>query len=189
MKKIKAPFTEPEALNLAAGDRVLLSGVIYTARDAAHKILVEMLARGEELPFSLKDQVIYYVGPTPAPPGKAVGAAGPTTSGRMDKYTPALLAAGMRAMIGKGSRSEEVVEAIKKYRGVYFAAVGGAAALLSRQIKKVELVAFPELGPEAVYRMTVEDFPLFVINDCYGRDFYREGVKKYKCLSPFAKQL
>jgi fumarate hydratase subunit beta len=179
-KKILLPLTEKTVAGLKAGDNLLLSGVLFVARDAAHRRLVETLERGEPLPFDIKDQVIYYMGPSPAPPGRVIGSAGPTTSLRMDPYTPRLLAAGLKGMIGKGVRSAEVKEALKKHKAVYLAAVGGAGALISKTIIKAEVVAYPELGPEAVLKLEVKDFPATVINDIYGGDLYVEGKKKYK---------
>ena len=173
-KRITTPLTAEKVKDLRTGDTVLLSGVIYTARDAAHKRLCELLEKGEKLPFDPKDQVIYYVGPAPAKPGKAIGSAGPTTSYRMDAYSPRLLAeCGLRGMIGKGARTAPVVEAMKQYGAVYFAATGGAGALIARCVKKCELVAFPDLGPEAIYRLEVEDFPLVVATDANGETLYR----------------
>lgn len=173
MKKINTPLNAETVASLAAGDTVLLTGVIYTGRDAAHKKLLAMLDEGKELPMELKDQVIYFVGPCPAPPGRPIGSAGPTTSYRMDPYSPRLIAeTGLRGMIGKGNRSAAVVDAMKKYGTVYFAATGGAGALIARQIKKCDLVAFPELGPEAVYRLEVEDFPVVVAIDSEGKSLY-----------------
>lgn len=159
---------------------MVLSGVIFTARDAAHARLAELLEKGEELPIDLRGQVIYYVGPSPAKPGQVIGSAGPTTSYRMDMYTPRLLEeAGLKGMIGKGVRSKEVKDSIIRCKAVYFAAVGGAAALIARRIKKAEVVAYDDLGPEAIHRLVVEDFPLFVVNDCHGGDLYQEGINKY----------
>ncbi|MEK7851433.1 MAG: Fe-S-containing hydro-lyase [Deltaproteobacteria bacterium] len=175
MRKLKVPFNDKDIADLKAGEQILLSGVIYTARDAAHKRMVEGMARGEPLPIGIKGQVVYYVGPTPAKPGQVIGSAGPTTSSRMDAYTPRLLEAGLKGMIGKGKRSPEVVDAIKKYKAVYFAAAGGAGALLSRRIKTAEVVAYDDLGPEAIYRIEVEDFPVIVVNDIYGNDLYEEA--------------
>jgi fumarate hydratase subunit beta len=165
---------------LKVGTPVLISGVIYTARDAAHRRLIEALDNGERLPFPIKGQTIYYTGPSPARPGRVIGSAGPTTSGRMDMYTPRLLAAGMRAMIGKGNRSPEVREAIQKYKAVYFVAIGGAGALLAQSIKKVELVAYEDLGTEAIRLLTVENFPAIVANDIYGEDLFEQGRAKYR---------
>lgn len=180
VKKITTPLSEEVIKDLKVGDIVSITGYIYTARDAAHKRLVELVKEGKELPFDIKGAIIYYVGPTPAPPGKVIGSAGPTTSYRMDPYAPILIEMGLKGMIGKGKRSLEVKEAIKKFKAVYFAAVGGAAALISKQIKSVELVAYEDLGPEAIRKLYVEDFSAIVVNDIYGGDLYEEGVKKYK---------
>ncbi len=177
---LKMPLADRDLEKLHAGDRVLFSGILYTARDAAHARLIRLLKEGEPLPIPLEGQVIYYVGPTPAKPGQVIGSAGPTTSGRMDAYTPDLLAAGVKGMIGKGSRSAEVREALVRYRAVYFAATGGAAALLARRIKKASVVAYQDLGPEAIRRLEVENFPAIVVNDIYGADLYREGVVRFK---------
>ena len=172
-KRISTPLSAATVAGLAAGDRVLLSGVIYTGRDAAHKRLLELIDRGEALPMELRDQVIYFVGPCPAPEGRPIGSAGPTTSYRMDPYSPRLIAAtGLRGMIGKGNRSAEVIEAMKKFGVIYFAATGGAGALIAQRIRKCELIAFPELGPEAVYRLEVEEFPAVVAIDAQGRSLY-----------------
>jgi fumarate hydratase subunit beta len=179
VKRIKAPLTDEDVLSLKAGYKVLISGVIYAARDAAHKKLVELLEKGEPWPVDLKGQIIYYVGPSPAKPGQATGSAGPTTSGRMDAYTPAVLRYGVKALIGKGGRDQSTRQALKDFKGVYLAATGGAGALLSRAIKGSEVVAYPELGPEAIRRLVVDDFPATVINDAYGNDLYEEGRKKY----------
>jgi len=179
-KKVNLPMTEETLAGLKAGDNVLLSGIMYVGRDAAHKRMAETLERGEPLPFDIKGQTIYYMGPSPAPPGRPIGAAGPTTSARMDAYTPRLLAAGLKGMIGKGVRSEEVREAMKKYGAVYLAAVGGAGALISRSIVKSEAIAYVDLGPEAVLRLEVKDFPATVINDIHGGDLYIEGKAKYQ---------
>ncbi|OPL11610.1 MAG: fumarate hydratase [Firmicutes bacterium ML8_F2] len=179
IKKIKAPLTDEDVTALKAGDNVLISGVIYAARDAAHKRLVELMSKNEPLPLDLQGQIIYYVGPAPAKPGQAIGSAGPTTSGRMDAYTPQMLEHGMKACIGKGKRDQAVKDALVKYKGVYMAAVGGAGALLSKRIKKSEVVAYPELGAEAIRRLEVEDFPATVINDVHGNDLYVEGAKAY----------
>jgi len=165
---------------LTVGTRVTISGVIYTARDAAHHRLIQALESGEELPFELEGQTIYYMGPSPARAGQVIGSAGPTTSSRMDKYTPKLLAAGVKAIIGKGSRSPEVREAIKKYKAVYLVTTGGAGALLARAIKQVEVIAYEELGTEAIMRLTVENFPAIVANDIYGEDLFEQGKAKYK---------
>jgi len=178
--KLKAPVSDQDVEQLEIGDKVLISGVIYTARDAAHKRLVDMLAAGQPLPVDFKGQILYYVGPSPAPPGRVVGAAGPTTSYRMDAYSPTLMQLGLKVMIGKGKRSPEVIEAMKKHKAVYVGATGGAGALISKCIKEVEVLAFPELGPEAFRRMVVEDLPAIVINDCQGRDLYEVGVAQYR---------
>lgn len=171
--ELTAPFDRATAERLRAGDLVRLSGVIWTGRDAAHKRLVARLDAGEALPVDLRDQVIYFVGPCPAPPGRPIGSAGPTTSGRMDAYSPRLIAeCGLRGMIGKGDRSQAVVEAMRRYGAVYFAATGGAGALIAGSIAKCELVAFPELGPEAMYRLEVRDFPLVVAIDAAGNSLY-----------------
>ncbi len=178
--KITPPFTDEVVENLKVGDRVSITGVIYTARDSAHKRLIELLEKGEELPFDIKGQVIYYVGPTPARPGEVIGSAGPTTSGRMDAYTPQLLDLGLKCVVGKGQRNEEVLDSLKKNKAVYMAAVGGAAALVAKSIKKAEVIAYDDLGPEAIRRLEVEDFPAIVVNDCHGGDLFKEGVEKYK---------
>jgi fumarate hydratase subunit beta len=177
--KITTPLTDETVENLRIGQKVLLNGILYTARDAAHKKLMELLDRGEPLPFDIKGQVIYYVGPSPTKPGQVIGSAGPTTAGRMDAYTPKILSLGLKGMIGKGKRTPEVIKAIKQYKAVYFAAVGGAAALISRSIKKCRVIAYPELGPEAIHELYVEDFPVIVVNDSLGGDLYDEGVKIY----------
>jgi len=179
-KKITTPLTDEVVKDLRAGDAVQITGVVYQARDAAHKRLVALIEAGDELPFDLAGAVVYYMGPSPAKPGNAIGSAGPTTSGRMDPYAPALLAAGLKGMIGKGSRSAEVREAMAKYKALYFAATGGAGALLARRIRSAEIVAWEELGPEAVRRLVVEDFPLVVVNDVYGNDLYEEGAAHYR---------
>jgi fumarate hydratase subunit beta len=178
-KKITSPMSEDVIKGLKAGDQVLISGVVYVGRDAAHKRLVEALDRGDKLPFEVKGQTIYYMGPSPTKPGKVIGSAGPTTSGRMDAYTPRMLEAGLKAMIGKGLRSPEVKEAIKKHRAVYLASTGGAAALIAKSIIKSQVIAYEELGPEAILRLEVKDFPAVVINDCHGGDLYQEGKAKY----------
>lgn len=179
-KRITTPFTEETALSLHSGDEVLISGVIYTARDAAHKRLVELLEAGKELPCELRDQIVYYVGPAPAKPGDVIGSAGPTTSYRMDAYAPTLMQqTGLRGMIGKGARSQPVLDAIVKYHGVYFAAIGGAAALLASTVKSCEVIAYPDLQSEAVHRFEVVDFPAVVINDCYGGNLYKTGREQY----------
>jgi fumarate hydratase subunit beta len=165
---------------LQIGDKVLISGIIYTGRDAAHKRLTDLVSRGESLPFDIAGQILYYVGPTPPKPGRTIGSAGPTTSYRMDSYAPVLIAKGLKGMIGKGARGKEVIEAIKKFKAIYFAATGGAGALLSKRIKKAEVVAYEDLGPEAIRRLEVEDFPAIVVNDVKGNDLYIEGRKRYR---------
>lgn len=180
MKYLTTPLRSEDLTDLCAGDKILLSGVIYTARDAAHARLVKLLKDGQRLPFNLSGQVIYYVGPTPKRPGKVIGSAGPTTSYRMDPYTPILLENGLKGMIGKGIRSPKVKESISKYLAVYFGAVGGVAALLAAKIQRVELIAYPELGAEAIRKLVVKDFPLIVINDIYGGDLYETGRLSYQ---------
>ncbi len=177
---LRPPLSDSDVEGLRAGDRVLFNGVLYTARDAAHARLVALLDEGKPLPFPIEGQIIYYVGPSPARPGAIIGSAGPTTSGRMDIYAPALMAAGLKGMIGKGSRSEDVKAAMAKHRAVYFAATGGAGALLSQRIVKAEVVAYEELGPEAIRRLEVEDLPAIVVNDIHGGDLYREGTSRYR---------
>lgn len=179
-KKITLPLTDADLDSLKAGDRVLLSGTVYTARDAAHKRMVDQEKEGIPFPIDVAGQVIYYTGPTPAKPGEVIGSAGPTTSGRMDLYTPRLLAKGLKGMIGKGYRNEEVKAAIKKHRAVYFGAVGGAAALIARSIKAVEVIAYEDLGTEAIRKLTIENFPVFVINDVHGGDIYEEGIAQFR---------
>jgi len=173
---LNTPLGDEEIESLRAGDRVLLSGTLYTARDAAHARLVELMRDGKPLPIDLSGQVIYYVGPTPTPPGNVIGSAGPTTAGRMDSWTPALLAAGLKGMIGKGQRSREVVEAIREHKAVYFAATGGAAALLAKRVVECEVVAWPDLGCEAIHRLEVRDLPVIVINDSKGNDLYERAI-------------
>lgn len=177
--RLRAPLSDADILGLRAGDNVLVCGAVYAARDAAHKKLVQLLDQNEPPPFDLQGQIIYYVGPTPAKPGQVIGSAGPTTSGRMDDYTPALLARGLKAVIGKGSRSAAVIQAFREHKGVYLAATGGAGALLGKKIKAAEVVAYGELGPEAILRLVVEDFPAIVINDACGNDLYAEGRRRY----------
>lgn len=178
-KRITTPLTEEKVRDLKAGDTVLLSGVIYTGRDAAHKRLVELLDKGEQLPIYVKDSVIYYVGPTPAKEGQPIGSAGPTTSYRMDDYTPALLEQGLRGMIGKGLRNEKVVESMKKNKAVYFGAIGGAAALIGKCVKKAEVVTYEDLGAEAIRRLEIEDMPVVVVIDCEGNNLYEQGQRAY----------
>ena len=179
-KKVVLPLTDESVKDIKAGDEVLLTGVLYVARDAAHKRMIEALDQGRPLPFDIKGQTVYFMGPTPARPGQPIGSAGPTTSGRMDSYSPRLIAEGLKGMIGKGMRSEAVKDAMKQYKAVYFGAIGGAGALAARSIKKSEVVAYEELGAEAVRRLEVEDFPVTVVNDIYGGDLYQEGKAKYR---------
>ncbi len=176
---IKAPLSNEKARELKAGDSCLISGVIYTARDAAHKRLCELIAEGKELPLDIKDSIIYFVGPTPAKPGQAIGSAGPTTSYRMDAYSPALIAKGQTGMIGKGKRGAEVIAAMKEHGAVYFGAIGGCGALLSKCIKKAEVIAYDDLGAEAIRRLEVEDFPVIVVIDSQGNNLYETGRKAY----------
>jgi fumarate hydratase subunit beta len=176
---LTTPLTDDAIEQLHAGDKVRITGAIYVGRDAAHKRLVAALDAGQPLPFDPQGQVIYYMGPSPAKPGDPIGSAGPTTSGRMDAYTPRMLEAGLKGMIGKGNRSPTVRDAIRKHRAVYMAATGGAGALIAKSIKKSETVAYPELGAEALLRLEVEDFPAIVVNDIYGGDAYEDGVRQY----------
>ena len=178
-RKITLPLTEELAKTLHAGASVLVTGTIYTSRDAGHKRMCEALAKGEEIPFDPKDATIYYVGPTPAKPGAVIGSAGPTTSGRMDAYAPTMMSVGARGMIGKGARLPEVIDAMKKYSGVYFGAIGGAGALLAKCIKKAELIAYEDLGAEALRKLYVEDMPLVVIIDSEGNNLYESGRAAY----------
>ena len=177
--RITAPLNRETARTLKAGDSCLISGVIYTARDAAHKRLCELAAEGKELPLDVKDSIIYFVGPTPAKPGQAIGSAGPTTSYRMDAYSPTLISLGLTGMIGKGKRGPEVVAAMKEYGAVYFGAIGGCGALLSKCIKKAEVIAYEDLGAEAIRRLEVEDFPVIVIIDSEGNNLYESGRENY----------
>jgi len=179
-KKVKLPLTEETLEDLKAGDNILLTGVMYVGRDAAHKRMIEALDQGKPLPFDIKGQTIYYMGPSPARPGQVIGSAGPTTSGRMDSYSPRLIAEGLKGMIGKGMRSPAVKDAMKKHKAVYLAAIGGAGALISKSIKKSDVIAYEELGAGAVLRVEVEDFLAIVINDIYGGDLYEEGKAKYR---------
>ncbi len=178
-KKIQTPFTREDARSLKAGDTCLITGTIYTARDAAHKRLCELVAQGKPLPMDMENAIIYFVGPTPAKPGQAIGSAGPTTSYRMDAYSPALIAIGQTGMIGKGKRNAEVIAAMKQYGAVYFGATGGCGALLSKCIKKAEIVAYEDLGAEAIRKLEVEDFPVTVIIDSEGNNLYETGRQAY----------
>jgi len=180
MKSVITPLTAEVVQGLRVGEQVSISGVIYTARDAAHKRLMQALDRGESLPFDLKGQTLYYMGPSPAKPGQVIGSAGPTTSGRLDAYTPGLIAAGLRAMIGKGSRSPEVKESMREHQAVYFAAIAGAGALVAKTILSAEVIAYSDLGPEAILRLEIKDFPAIVVNDIYGGDMYQEGKARYR---------
>lgn len=179
MQRLQTPLTPEVIMELRSGDQALLSGTVYTARDAAHARLVKTVLAGGELPFPIEGAVLYYVGPTPARPGKVIGSAGPTTSGRMDSYTPELLRRGLKGMIGKGARNQEVRQAIRAYQAVYFGATGGAGALLAQRVKAAEVIAYPELGPEAIFRLEVDELPLIVINDIYGGDLYSQGRQAY----------
>ncbi len=177
--KMTTPLTDEDIEKLRIGDIVYLNGTIYTARDAAHKRLVDLIEEGKELPFDLQGSVIYFVGPTPPKPGEPIGSAGPTTSYRMDSYSPILIKHGQKGMIGKGKRNQAVKDACKEYKAVYFGATGGAGALIAQRIKSAEVIAYPELGPEAIRKLEVEDFPVTVVNDSYGGDLYEEGRKKW----------
>lgn len=183
-KRIFTPLTDEVVESLRVGDKVLITGYIYTARDAAHKRMVEALSRGEPPPFDMKGQVIYYVGPTPPRPGQVIGSAGPTTAIRMDKYVEPLLKLGLKGMIGKGYRSQQVRDLLVKYKAVYFAAVGGVAVLLQKSIKSSEIIAYEDLGTEAVRKLYVENFPVIVANDIYGGDVFEEGRKKFAQIDP-----
>lgn len=178
-KYLKTPITEKDVEDLCSGDMVYISGTIYTARDAAHKRLYETIQAGEEIPFDLQNNIIYYLGPSPAREGQVIGSAGPTTSSRMDKYTPLLLKNGLKGMIGKGKRSEQVIDAIKNYRAVYFAAIGGAGALLSKCITKSEIIAYDDLGTEAIRKLEVENLPVIVVIDNKGDNLYETAIGKY----------
>ena len=177
--KLTTPLTDEVVAQLHAGDKVTITGVIYVGRDAAHKRMVEALDAGQPLPFDPQGQIIYYMGPAPAKPGQAIGAAGPTTSGRMDPYAPRMMEAGLKGMIGKGNRTQPVRDAMAQYKAVYLGAIGGAGALIAKTIRKSDVVAYDELGAEALRRLEVVDFPAIVINDIYGGDAYEDGVKKY----------
>lgn len=189
VKQVSLPLAKEQLVDLRTGDSVEITGTLFTGRDAAHKRMFETIEKGEALPFDIQGQTIYYVGPTPAMPGQVIGSAGPTTSGRMDKYAPKLIEMGLKGMIGKGRRQPAVKEAIVKHQAVYFAAVGGAAALIARSIKKSEVVAYEDLGPEAIYRLEVERFPAIVINDIHGSDLYDEGQNQYQMKSSLSIKL
>jgi fumarate hydratase subunit beta len=177
--RLTPPLSDKDVEDLQAGDHVLINGVIYTGRDAAHKRLIDLMQSDKALPIDIRGQIIYYVGPSPAKPGMAVGSAGPTTSYRMDAYAPELIRLGLKGMIGKGARNQIVRDTMVKYKAVYFAAIGGAGALMAQAIKKAKIVAYEDLGPEAIRRLEVEEFPVIVVNDVQGRDLYEEGIKKY----------
>lgn len=177
---IETPVTDEDIEKLRAGDSIFITGYLFTGRDSAHKKLIDLLNEGKDLPIDVQGQFMYYVGPTPARPGKPIGSAGPTTSYRMDSYAPALHKLGLKGTIGKGLRNTEVKDSLKQYKAVYLAAVGGAGALISQSIREAEVIAYPELGPEAIRRVKVENFPCIVINDMYGGDLYEEGKQKYK---------
>jgi fumarate hydratase subunit beta len=187
--KLRTPLDDSAVLKLKSGDRVMFSGILYTARDTAHKRIIQLLDQGESLPFEMKGAVIFYVGPTPAGPGKPIGSAGPTTSTRMDAFAPRLLEHGLKGMIGKGPRTQPVKDAMVKYKGVYFAATGGAGALLSGCIKQAKVIAFEDLGPEAVRELQVQDFPAVVINDAHGNDLYLESRKQFAKPSEYYEEL
>ena len=178
-KEVRPPLSDADAQQLKAGDRVRITGVLYTARDAAHGRLLPLMEAGKPLPIDVKGQIIYYTGPSPARPGDVVGSIGPTTAGRMDSFTPKLLALGLKGTLGKGARSQAVTDAIRKHKAVYFGAIGGAGAVLSAFVKKLEVVAYEDLGTEAIRRLEVEGFPAIVINDCHGGDLYQDGIKQY----------
>ncbi len=178
--KLNTPLTEDDIKDLQIGDTVLLTGTIYTGRDAAHKRLIDLVKQNKDLPIDIKGQVIYYVGPAPAPPGKPIGSAGPTTSYRMDTLTVPLLEKGLKATIGKGPRGDNVIEGMKKYKAIYLAAGGGVAALIAKSIKKAEVIAYEDLGAEAIRKLEVEDFPCIVANDIYGNDLYQKGIEEYQ---------
>jgi fumarate hydratase subunit beta len=180
IKRLTPPITDDIVESLKAGDKISITGVIYSARDAAHKRLVDLIEKGEELPIDITGQIIYFMGPSPAKPGHAIGSAGPTTSYRMDAYSPTLHEHGLKGTIGKGARSPEVVDAMKKHKGVYMTATGGAAALISKSIKKAEVVAYEDLGAEAIRRLEVEDFRCIVAQDCHGQNLYEKGLEEYR---------
>jgi len=182
---LATPLSDEDTEALKTGDRVLIDGVVYTARDEAHKRLVNLIKEGKELPFDISGQIIYYVGPSPAKPGHVIGSAGPTSSYRMDPSSPYLIAKGLKGMVGKGPRSKEVIDAMRKYKCVYFATIGGAGALLAKSITKSEIIAYEDLGPEAIRRLEVKDFPAIVAQDIYGNNLYVDGVKRYAKAASF----
>jgi fumarate hydratase subunit beta len=177
---LETPLSVEDIEPLCSGNPVTITGIVYSARDAAHQKLLELIESGKDLPIPIEGQVLYYVGPSPAPPGRAIGAAGPTTSYRMDPYTPTLLELGLKGMIGKGKRSQDVKDAMAKYKALYMAAIGGAGALMARAVKEAHVVAYPELGPEAIRKLKVERLPAIVVNDTHGNDLYIEGQKQYR---------
>jgi fumarate hydratase subunit beta len=179
IKEVRPPLSDADVTTLRAGDRVRISGVMYTGRDAAHGRLLPLIEQGKPLPIDVRGQIIYYTGPSPTRPGDVVGSIGPTTGGRMDKYTPALLRLGLKGTLGKGARGAAVKDALRQYKAVYFGAIGGAGAVLSQFVKKQEIVAYEDLGTEAIRRLEVENFPAIVINDCHGGDLYEDGIKQY----------
>ncbi|HKN47685.1 MAG TPA: Fe-S-containing hydro-lyase [Candidatus Polarisedimenticolia bacterium] len=179
IKEVTPPLSDADVASLKAGDRVRISGVLYTARDAAHARLFPLIEQGKPLPIEVRGQIIYYTGPSPARPGAVVGSIGPTTGGRMDKFTPALLELGLKATIGKGARSQAVKDALRRHTAVYFGAIGGAGAVLSQFVKALEVVAYEDLGTEAIRRLEVEGFPAIVVNDCHGGDLYEDGVRAF----------
>jgi fumarate hydratase subunit beta len=179
IKEITTPLSDADVESLTTGDRVRINGVVYTARDAAHGRLWPLIQGGQSLPIDVRGQIIYYTGPSPARPGDVVGSIGPTTGSRMDKFTPALIKLGLKGTMGKGARSQPVKDAFKQYKAVYFGAIGGAGAVLSRFVKQVEIVAYDDLGTEAIRRLQVESFPAIVVNDCRGGDLYQDGMKAY----------
>lgn len=181
-KHLSLPLSNQDITDLKTGDTVYLSGIIYTARDAAHKRMAETLAEGKKLPIEMKDNIIYYMGPSPARPGRPIGSAGPTTASRMDKYTPALLDLGLQGMIGKGKRSQQVKEALIRNHAIYFAAIGGAGALLSKAILSSEVIAYDDLGTEAIRKLEIREFPVIVVMDCQGNDLYQQAVEQYKMI-------
>ena len=182
-KYLQTPLKDDNLKELKIGDKVLITGTIYTARDAAHKRLVDLIEAGKELPFDIKGQIIYFVGPSPARPGMPIGSAGPTTSYRMDPYSPILLDAGLKGMIGKGPRNKEVIDSMIKNKAVYLAAIGGAAVVMAQSIKEAKVIAYEDLGPEAIRELKVENFPCIVANNIYGNDLFDEGVKKYRIMN------
>ncbi|PYN28672.1 MAG: Fe-S-containing hydro-lyase [Acidobacteria bacterium] len=185
IKDVRTPFSDADVESLKAGDRVRISGVIYTARDAAHARLLPLIEKGEALPIDVTGQIIYYTGPSPARPGTVIGSVGPTTASRMDKFTPSLLKLGLKGTIGKGYRGQPVKDALKQYKAIYFGAIGGAGAVLSEFVRKAEVVAYEDLGTEAIRRLEVDAFPAIVLYDCHGGDLYQDGQKVYAREDPY----